>query len=191
MAGFARTAVSSAVQQLGDHMISHRICPERNKKLPKKRRRKSELTRPHRVRKHNRDLCKCRTSNRPVGGDNVEHRSSREFSTPLIISCVPTVPGESRESLIKNRRQTNDYKAVAVRPLNDCVDSLLRRRCYYAIFPRGPTTEHPIHRQCVQDVLVTTAIHCSPAKPTRLHPAFRQRGIFCGTRSPSNAGNRS
>lgn len=139
------------------------------------------MIRPHRVRKHNHDLCKCRTSNRPVGGDNAEHRSGREFSAPLIISCVPTVPRESRESLIKNRQQTNDYKAVAARPLNNSVDSFLRRCCYQTIFPQEPSTEHPIHGQCVEDVLVTTGIHCSPAEHTRLHPAFRQH---------PNAGNK-
>lgn len=143
---------------------------------PKKLRQKSDLVQPHKVRKHNCDLRKCRTSNRPVGGDDAEHRSSREYSAPLIISCIPTVPRESRESLIKNRRQTNDYKALAARPLNDSVDSLLSRCCYQTIFPRRPTTQHPVHGQWVQDVVVTAGIHRSPAEPTRRHPAFRQRG---------------
>lgn len=61
--------------------------------------------------KNNCDLCKCRTSNRPLGGDNAAHQSGREFCAPLIISCVLLVPRESRESLIKRRRQTNYYKA--------------------------------------------------------------------------------
>lgn len=146
------------------------------------------MIRPCRVRKHNLDLCKCRKSNRPVGGDNAEHRSGKEFSAPLIISYIPTVPRESRKSLIKNRRQTNDYKAVAALPLNDSVDSLLRRCCYQTIFPQGPTTEHPIRGQRVQDVLVTTWIQCSPAKPTQLHPALRRQGMVCVSWSPPKGG---
>lgn len=118
---------------------------KKNHTRPKKKlRRKSNLKHPHRVRKYNCDLCKCRTSNRPVRGDNAKQRSSREYSAQLIISCIPTVPGESRESLIKKRRQTNDYKAVAARPLNDFVYSLFRRCRNQMIFPPGPTREQPI-----------------------------------------------